>query len=66
MATLFIKDRSLSCPYCGSPLEVVLDISEIEHDLYEDCEICCRPILFSIKMDWRDQRPIISIKREDD
>jgi len=34
----------IQCPYCGEPIEIVIDGS-IEHQNYiEDCSVCCRPI----------------------
>ncbi|SCZ64909.1 CPXCG motif-containing cysteine-rich protein [Thiohalomonas denitrificans] len=32
------------CPYCGEPLELVIDPSVAEQDYIEDCEVCCRPL----------------------
>jgi hypothetical protein len=38
----------VDCPYCGEPIEVVVDGS-VEHQQYvEDCSVCCRPIVFTV------------------
>lgn len=35
---------AVDCPYCGEPIEFVIDDS-VEHQEYvEDCAVCCRPI----------------------
>ena len=33
-----------SCPYCGEPIELVVDPSVSEQRYVEDCEVCCRPM----------------------
>jgi hypothetical protein len=35
---------SLSCPYCGEPVDVVIDEGGGSPQSYvEDCPVCCRP-----------------------
>lgn len=34
-----------SCPYCGELIELLIDCSVPEQSYYEDCSVCCRPIL---------------------
>lgn len=41
MSTL---EHNFSCPYCGEPISMVLDLSEEHQTFVEDCEVCCRPI----------------------
>jgi len=37
-------DATVSCPYCGAPVEVKLDPAGGTAQQYvEDCEVCCRP-----------------------
>ena len=44
---------SLSCPYCGEPIEVHVDLGGGEQQEYiEDCSVCCRPI--RLRASWRD------------
>jgi transcription elongation factor Elf1 len=37
-------EHFFSCPYCGAPISMVLDLSVPEQAYIEDCEVCCRPI----------------------
>ena len=37
-----------TCPYCWESLEIAFDPAEQEHEFWEDCHVCCRPILFQI------------------
>lgn len=32
------------CPYCGSKISVLLEVSNQPQQYIEDCEVCCNPI----------------------
>lgn len=36
------------CPYCGEKIEVVIDPEDAGEEYIEDCQVCCRPIIFSV------------------
>ncbi len=38
----------IDCPYCGEPLELVLDTSLPQQTYIEDCAVCCRPITLQL------------------
>ena len=38
-------ERNISCPYCGERVSVVVDVSVPGQEYFEDCYVCCRPIL---------------------
>jgi hypothetical protein len=40
--------QSILCPYCGEIIEVLIDPSDAGQEYIEDCQVCCRPIVFSI------------------
>ncbi|MCH9693116.1 MAG: CPXCG motif-containing cysteine-rich protein [Gammaproteobacteria bacterium] len=44
-----LDERSVSCPYCGEGIEVLIDASVPEQSYIEDCQVCCRPINFSVQ-----------------
>lgn len=48
MTTRELQDRSIRCPYCGESIDVLIDGSVAEQDYIEDCQVCCRPINFSV------------------
>ncbi|HIF54121.1 MAG: CPXCG motif-containing cysteine-rich protein [Methylococcales bacterium] len=54
MAGFFIKkgtvvdEYSIGCPYCGEMIDVLIDSSVEEQQYYEDCSVCCCPILFEV------------------
>lgn len=43
-----ISENKIICPYCGKAILVLIDCSLPEQEYIEDCQVCCRPILFKI------------------
>lgn len=43
--------KKSSCPYCGEPIELVLDTSVTQQSYIEDCQVCCRPMLITVTVD---------------
>ena len=49
------------CPHCGAPTVFFLDPSEGERqELIEDCQTCCRPIVFRVV--WRRGRARVTVE----
>ena len=46
-----LDQQSVDCPYCGEPIEVLIDHEEAGQQYIEDCQVCCRPITFRVSMD---------------
>ncbi|EMO5666609.1 CPXCG motif-containing cysteine-rich protein, partial [Pseudomonas aeruginosa] len=42
----------------------LLDLSAGDQQYYEDCPVCCRPILFDLRTDGQDWS--LNVRREDD
>ena len=40
----------VNCPYCGELLEIVIDSSVGYQEYIEDCQVCCKPITFRIRI----------------
>lgn len=40
----------IDCPYCGEPIEILVDGSIPEQQYIEDCQVCCRPITLSVSV----------------
>ncbi|MBH98790.1 MAG: hypothetical protein CMM56_10125 [Rhodospirillaceae bacterium] len=38
-------EKNILCPYCGETVGIILDISAEKQEYFEDCFVCCRPIL---------------------
>jgi hypothetical protein len=43
-----LSERTISCPYCGESIDVLIDFEDMEQEYIEDCQVCCRPITFVI------------------
>ena len=48
---LEMLEKIIECPYCGEALDVLIDESEAGQSYIEDCQVCCRPINFSLVAD---------------
>jgi len=40
----------IDCPYCGESLEISIDPSVGQQAYIEDCQVCCKPIQFRIRV----------------
>jgi hypothetical protein len=49
--TAMLSSCPVHCPYCGEPLELLLDASAGEQTYIEDCHVCCRPINVYVSVD---------------
>jgi len=58
-----LQEKSVDCPYCGERLEVLLDPSVPEQEYTEDCQVCCRPIIFNVTVDLNDD-VFVSVRSE--
>lgn len=43
-----LEEQVIGCPYCGEPIEVLIDKQEAGHEYIEDCQVCCKPIVFNV------------------
>lgn len=46
-----LREQHIDCPYCGESIGVLVDPSVPQQDYIEDCQVCCRPIDFSIDIE---------------
>ena len=55
----------VACPYCGERISIAIDAGADAQRYIEDCEVCCRPIVFEV---WRDAAGDcgVAASREDD
>ena len=59
-----LESQDYQCPYCGEPVEALLDISGGDQQYIEDCPVCCRPIQFELQTDGDSWN--LQVRREDD
>jgi len=46
-----LTEQSISCPYCGETITILIDDSFPEQQYIEDCQVCCRPIVLNVTVD---------------
>jgi putative PIN family toxin of toxin-antitoxin system len=60
-----LTPAEVSCPYCGEPIELLLDGSAGEQAYIEDCPVCCRPIGVHVSVG-DDGEPRATVSGEND
>lgn len=50
-----LNEKSVSCPYCGETIDVLIDASINYQEYIEDCQVCCRPINFIVRVHNEDE-----------
>lgn len=56
----------ITCPYCGEVFDTPIDISAGSQEYIEDCQICCRPIVFHTIVDHDGNLIGVEADRDDD
>lgn len=46
-----LLERSVGCPYCGEIIGIILNREDVGQRYIEDCQVCCKPIVFSVSED---------------
>jgi hypothetical protein len=57
--TVFVR-----CPYCGEPIELLVDATLPNQKYIEDCEVCCRPMV--VEVDATADEPVVRLRRENE
>jgi len=60
-----LSEASISCPYCGEVIPVLIDASVEEQNYIEDCQVCCQPILFQVTTH-PGEEPRVDVRRENE
>lgn len=47
----YLQEQTLSCPYCGESIDVLIDPQDAGDQYIEDCQVCCRPITINVTTD---------------
>ncbi len=56
--------RRVLCPYCGQPVELLIDGTVARQRYVEDCEVCCRPMV--VEVDATGDQPVVEVRRENE
>lgn len=60
-----VFETEIHCPYCGEPIEVIIETLGENQEYIEDCQVCCRPIVFSLSVAM-DGSTDISVRSENE
>ena len=60
-----LHEQSVSCPYCGETIFVLVDDSQPEQNYIEDCQVCCRPIVIDVVVGF-DGEVQLSVRAENE
>ena len=60
-----LVNQSVQCPYCWETIDVLIDPSDTEQSYIEDCQVCCRPIVFEVVSDLMG-KICVAVKSEDE
>lgn len=56
-----LQESTISCPYCGEAITILIDESAGAQQYIEDCQVCCRPIEIHV-----DENQAVSVRSEDE
>ena len=48
---MILDERIIDCPYCAESITVIIDPTTGTDTYIEDCQVCCRPIVFHLSTD---------------
>ena len=65
MGTFQMESATSTCPYCGEPIELLVDVSVKKQIYIEDCQVCCKPITVHVIVD-EDGFPSVQVSQEDE
>ncbi len=55
----------IMCPYCGEIQETEVDASGGDQIYWQDCQVCCCPILFELRVN-ESHDVNVTVKRDDE
>lgn len=61
-----IEEYLASCPYCGESFTTLIELSAGNQEYIEDCQICCRPVIFNIALDTLTDEASVNLRTEND
>jgi hypothetical protein len=60
-----LEEADVTCPYCGAPFTLLIDLTAAPADYIEDCAVCCAPIEVMLRLG-EDDQPELWLRRGDD
>ena len=60
-----LSNELIDCPYCGETIEVVVEYLDESYDYIEDCQVCCRPIVFRVDVSINGEQTLVVRSEEE-
>jgi hypothetical protein len=60
-----LEFTEISCPYCGENQSIDVDTSAGDQSYWQDCQVCCCPILCDLVIDARGAYQLLT-RRDDE
>jgi hypothetical protein len=60
-----ITSLSQTCPYCGEPIELLVDEGDLGQEYIEDCQVCCQPMAVAVLVGMGGE-PMLTLRRDSD
>ena len=60
-----LQNHWVQCAFCGESIEVLIDCSVADQEYVEDCQVCCRPLVFTV-LAGHGEGPDISVRYENE
>ena len=64
MSRKLLAEVDIQCPFCWETIGILIDCSVDSQEYIEDCQVCCRPILFDVAFD-DDGYPTVSVSSDE-
>ncbi|MBV2127550.1 MULTISPECIES: CPXCG motif-containing cysteine-rich protein [Arsukibacterium] len=61
-----ILTKTISCPFCGHPVHVDVEVTDDDQDYIEDCSNCCNPIHLKVHKDIQHHSVQIFVDADDE
>ena len=61
-----LTEQTVACPCCGESFVALIDPADGPTRYTQDCEICCRPLRFTLTPDPATGELALAVAREDD
>ncbi|MCP1675360.1 hypothetical protein J2T57_002508 [Natronocella acetinitrilica] len=61
-----ITEWTVECPYCWEHFSTVVDYSAGEQEYVEDCQVCCRPIVLTLRVGMDGELTNVDVYPEQD
>lgn len=60
-----LLEKSVQCPYCAEIIQVLIDLQDQGQRYIEDCQVCCKPIVFMVSENMAGELSVLVYSEDD-